>query len=106
MSGRAASALGGLLGAYTAEQARRRSAPGVTGLAQARGRNALSWEEKFKLDVEYVDRRSMALDLRILCGGRSARSYSARVSMNKTGDDVRVRWQSTLEQEVRQDDER
>ncbi len=52
---------------YTPEQARRHAVrPGVTGLAQVRGRNGLSWDEKLTLDVEYVDRRSFALDLRIL----------------------------------------
>jgi lipopolysaccharide/colanic/teichoic acid biosynthesis glycosyltransferase len=52
---------------YTAEQARRHEArPGVTGLAQVSGRNALSWDEKFALDVEYVDGHSLRGDLRIL----------------------------------------
>jgi sugar transferase EpsL len=52
---------------YSAAQARRHDVrPGITGLAQVSGRNALSWEEKFALDVEYVDRLSFALDLRIL----------------------------------------
>jgi lipopolysaccharide/colanic/teichoic acid biosynthesis glycosyltransferase len=52
---------------YTPTQARRHEVrPGVTGLAQARGRNGLSWDEKLALDVEYVDRRSLALDIRIL----------------------------------------
>lgn len=52
---------------YTAAQARRHEVrPGITGLAQVSGRNAISWEEKFELDVEYVDSRSLALDLRIL----------------------------------------
>jgi lipopolysaccharide/colanic/teichoic acid biosynthesis glycosyltransferase len=52
---------------YSAEQARRHEVrPGVTGLAQVSGRNGLTWEEKFELDVAYVDRRSLALDLRIL----------------------------------------
>lgn len=52
---------------YSAEQARRHEAlPGVTGWAQINGRNALTWEEKFELDVWYVDNRSMLLDLRIL----------------------------------------
>jgi len=52
---------------YTAVQARRHEVrPGVTGLAQISGRNALSWEDKFALDVAYVDRRSLAVDLRIL----------------------------------------
>lgn len=52
---------------YTEEQARRHDVrPGITGWAQVNGRNALSWEEKFKLDVTYVDRQSLSLDLRIL----------------------------------------
>jgi lipopolysaccharide/colanic/teichoic acid biosynthesis glycosyltransferase len=52
---------------YTRQQARRHEVrPGITGLAQVRGRNRLSWEEKFTLDVEYVDRRTFWLDLRIL----------------------------------------
>jgi lipopolysaccharide/colanic/teichoic acid biosynthesis glycosyltransferase len=52
---------------YTPEQARRHLVrPGVTGLAQVQGRNALSWEDKFALDVWYVDHRSVGLNLRIL----------------------------------------
>jgi sugar transferase EpsL len=52
---------------YDAEQARRHEVrPGITGWAQVNGRNALSWEEKFALDVWYVDNRSFWLDLRIL----------------------------------------
>jgi lipopolysaccharide/colanic/teichoic acid biosynthesis glycosyltransferase len=53
---------------YSAEQARRHDVrPGITGLAQVNGRNALSWKEKFTLDVWYVDHRSLWLDIRILC---------------------------------------
>ncbi|AGS35330.1 glycosyl transferase possibly involved in lipopolysaccharide synthesis [Corynebacterium maris DSM 45190] len=52
---------------YTPQQARRHDArPGLTGLSQVSGRNALSWEERIDLDVEYVDNQSLALDLRIL----------------------------------------
>ncbi len=52
---------------YSAEQARRHEVrPGITGWAQINGRNAIGWDEKFALDVEYVERHSMALDLRIL----------------------------------------
>ena len=52
---------------YTPEQARRHEVrPGVTGLAQVNGRNAISWEEKFAFDVEYVERRSFLLDATIL----------------------------------------
>lgn len=52
---------------YTPEQARRHDMrPGLTGWAQINGRNAVSWEDKFKLDVWYVDNRSFVLDLKIL----------------------------------------
>ena len=52
---------------YSPEQYRRHEVrPGVTGWAQVNGRNALSWEEKFKLDVWYVDNRSFLLDLKII----------------------------------------
>lgn len=52
---------------YTDEQARRHLVrPGLTGWAQVNGRNALRWEEKFALDLWYVDHRSFVLDLRIL----------------------------------------
>ena len=52
---------------YTPEQARRHEVrPGITGWAQVNGRNALSWEEKFALDVWYVDNRSFWLDIKIL----------------------------------------
>lgn len=52
---------------YSPTQARRHEVrPGITGLAQVRGRNSLSWDEKFALDVEYVETRSFALDLKIL----------------------------------------
>lgn len=52
---------------YSPRQARRHEVqPGLTGLAQVSGRNLLSWEEKLELDVQYVDSRSLALDMRIL----------------------------------------
>lgn len=52
---------------YTPQQMRRHEVrPGVTGWAQVNGRNAISWEERFALDVWYVDHRSFLLDLRIL----------------------------------------
>ena len=55
------------LSRYSPEQARRHEVvPGITGLAQIAGRNALSWPEKFALDVHYVDHQSLALDLTIL----------------------------------------
>lgn len=52
---------------YTTEQARRHEVrPGITGWAQVNGRNAISWEEKFNLDVWYVDNQSLMLDIKIL----------------------------------------
>lgn len=52
---------------YLPEQARRHEVrPGLTGWAQINGRNALSWEEKFALDIWYIDNRTLMLDLRIL----------------------------------------
>jgi lipopolysaccharide/colanic/teichoic acid biosynthesis glycosyltransferase len=52
---------------YSQQQARRHDVrPGVTGWAQVNGRNAISWDEKFDLDVWYVDHQSLLLDLRIL----------------------------------------
>ncbi|HEY7611608.1 MAG TPA: sugar transferase [Gemmatimonadales bacterium] len=52
---------------YSPEQARRHEVrPGITGWAQVNGRNAISWEEKFRLDVWYVDHHSLGLDLKIL----------------------------------------
>ena len=53
---------------YSKEQHRRHEVlPGITGWAQVNGRNAVSWEKKFELDVWYVDNQSFWLDLKILC---------------------------------------
>lgn len=53
---------------YNQEQAKRHNVrPGITGWAQVNGRNAISWEEKFKLDVWYVGNQSFWLDIKILC---------------------------------------
>jgi lipopolysaccharide/colanic/teichoic acid biosynthesis glycosyltransferase len=52
---------------YSPEQARRHEVrPGITGWAQVNGRNALSWEQKFKYDIDYIDNRSLVLDVKIL----------------------------------------
>ena len=52
---------------YNSEQARRHDVrPGITGWAQVNGRNATTWEERFEMDVYYVDNRSFALDARVL----------------------------------------
>lgn len=69
---------------YTSEQARRHEVrPGITGLAQASGRNSLSWEDKFALDVEYVDNRSLMLDARIIAA--TIRSVVAREGIAAEG---------------------
>lgn len=79
---------------YTAQQARRHEVrPGVTGLAQTQGRNSLGWEEKFRLDVEYVDKRSFLLDARILLATvravalRGGISHTGHVTMTRFGVD-------------------
>jgi lipopolysaccharide/colanic/teichoic acid biosynthesis glycosyltransferase len=52
---------------YSAEQAKRHKVkPGITGWAQVNGRNAISWEQKFQLDVWYVEHQSFVLDLKII----------------------------------------
>ena len=72
---------------YTPEQARRHSVrPGVTGWAQVSGRNALSWEEKFELDVWYVDHVSLGLDLRILW--RTVRAVVTRDGISAAGHET------------------
>ena len=55
------------LSRYSLEQARRHEVkPGITGWAQVNGRNAISWEQKFRFDVEYVEKQSFTLDIKIL----------------------------------------
>src|SRR5262245_63020792 len=69
---------------YTPEQARRHEVrPGLTGLAQVSGRNALAWERRFALDVDYVDRCSFLLDLKIL--GQTGWTVLARNDVNAPG---------------------
>lgn len=70
---------------YTKEQARRHEVrPGISGWAQVNGRNALSWEEKFRLDVWYVDHVSLALDLRVI--GLTVLRVLNREGVNQEGD--------------------
>jgi lipopolysaccharide/colanic/teichoic acid biosynthesis glycosyltransferase len=70
---------------YSPEQARRHQVrPGLTGLAQISGRNALSWEEKFRLDVYYVDHHNFVNDLKIL--GRTVRSVMRRDGISAVGE--------------------
>ena len=88
---------------YSPEQARRHEVrPGVTGLAQVSGRNGVAWEDKLALDVEYVDTRSLTLDLAILArtvssvlkregisgGGEATMSVFVGSPAVRVGDDV------------------
>lgn len=69
---------------YTTHQRRRHDVrPGVTGLAQVNGRNAITWDSKLDLDVEYVDRRSLWLDLQIL--GQTFRAVFTRSGITADG---------------------
>lgn len=75
---------------YSPEQARRHEVrPGITGLAQVRGRNEVAWDRRFEYDVEYVDNRSIGLDLKILVETvttvlkRSGISQEGHVTMTK-----------------------
>lgn len=63
---------------------RHRVRPGITGLAQVSGRNALSWPERFDLDVEYVDNASLRLDLRLLA--KTVRAVFERKGISAPGD--------------------
>lgn len=70
---------------YSPEQARRHEVrPGITGWAQVNGRNALSWDEKFALDLWYVEHRSFILDLKILF--RTVRKVLVRDGINAAGE--------------------
>jgi lipopolysaccharide/colanic/teichoic acid biosynthesis glycosyltransferase len=72
---------------YTPEQARRHEVrPGISGWAQVNGRNALTWEEKFALDVWYVDHVSLGLDLRILW--RTVRAVIGREGISAAGHET------------------
>lgn len=69
---------------YSPEQARRHLVrPGITGLAQVSGRNTVDWDQRFKLDVAYVDSRSLGLDTRILA--RTVRSVVVREGISADG---------------------
>jgi lipopolysaccharide/colanic/teichoic acid biosynthesis glycosyltransferase len=70
---------------YTLEQARRHAVrPGITGWAQVNGRNAISWADKFALDVWYVDHRSLWLDVQILW--RTVRKVLVRDAISAAGE--------------------
>ncbi|MGR6091044.1 sugar transferase [Brevibacterium sp. CSND-B09] len=72
---------------YTPEQARRHEVrPGITGLAQVRGRNDLEWADRFRLDVEYVDGRCLRIDFSILL--QTVRTVVGRRGISKHGHDT------------------
>ena len=79
---------------YSPEQARRHEVrPGITGLAQVSGRNGLSWEERFELDVKYVDELSASLDARILLD--TVRAVVAREGINEEGQATMSRFEGS-----------
>jgi len=81
---------------YNTQQARRHEVrPGLTGLAQVSGRNALTWEERFEYDVKYVDTRSFMLDNHIL-----ARTISTVFGREGISDDTSVTMESFRGQEM------
>jgi len=70
---------------YSPEQTRRHEVrPGITGWAHVNGRNAISWSEKFALDIWYVDHRSLWLDIQILW--RTVRKVVVRDGISAPGD--------------------
>ena len=89
---------------YTPEQMRRHEVrPGLTGWAQVHGRNALTWEEKFRLDVWYVDHRCLWLDLRILAmtvwqvaRGRGVSAEGQATMTEFLGEDSEFRIQNSV----------
>ena len=81
---------------YSDEQARRHEVrPGITGWAQVNGRNALTWEEKFELDVWYVDNQSLWLDLRILLS--TILQVLRRRGISHSGEATMTRFQGSKE---------
>ncbi|WP_461393249.1 sugar transferase [Deferrisoma sp.] len=86
---------------YTPEQARRHEVkPGITGWAQVNGRNALTWEEKFRLDVWYVDNQSLWLDLKILL--LTLKKVLLREGISAAGEATMPRFTGTSHTEARE----
>nr|WP_136252308.1 sugar transferase [Ningiella ruwaisensis] len=86
---------------YTPFQKRRHELrPGITGWAQVNGRNSLSWEEKFKFDVWYVDNQSMRLDLKILC--MTVFKVIKRADINERDTATMTKFTSTLNSDIEQ----
>lgn len=91
---------------YTPGQARRHCVrPGITGWAQVNGRNAISWDEKFSLDVWYVDNRSLWLDIKILF--LTVKRVLARDGISADGDATMPRFSGSVDgREVRSTEEK
>lgn len=83
---------------YSPEQMRRHEVrPGVTGWAQINGRNAISWEEKFKLDVWYVDNQSLWLDIKIIF--LTIKKVVVRDGISAEGEATMTRFMGTMNKE-------
>ena len=83
---------------YTPEQARRHEVrPGITGWAQVNGRNSISWEEKFELDVWYIDNRTFWLDIKILW--LTVKKVLVRDGINAQGEATMPRFTGSQKQE-------
>ncbi|KRB36255.1 sugar transferase [Microbacterium sp. Root180] len=83
------------LSRYSPEQARRHEVrPGITGLAQSRGRNDVPWNERLRLDVEYVDTRSLRVDTRILMA--TAGIVARRQGVSATGHATMPEFRGTI----------
>ena len=81
---------------YSAEQRRRHDVlPGITGWAQVNGRNSLTWDEKFTLDIWYVDNRCLRLDLKILA--RTVASVFRTAGVNSTVEETMPRFSGNKE---------
>ncbi len=84
---------------YSREQARRHEVrPGVTGWAQVNGRNAISWEAKFKLDVWYVENRSLWLDFKILW--RTFKMVAARDGISEAGQATMLAFEGSKSEKI------
>lgn len=82
---------------YNAEQAKRHNVrPGMTGYAQVNGRNAISWEEKFRLDTWYVEHQSLWLDFKIML--KTVKKVLAKDDINAEGEATMSKFTGTPEQ--------
>lgn len=86
------------LSLYNQEQAKRHEVrPGMTGYAQVNGRNAISWEQKFKLDTWYVENRSLWLDFKIML--QTVKKVIAKDDINEAGEATMTKFTGTPSEE-------